>query len=215
MSTPPLNPTSFRLPFDVEGKAEPEVVQALRYHSSGILDLNQAIVALKSQVDNAASTATAAPTATASANSAGVTAFNTLAGNVTYFPNLGNVNDQLGNPTYTTQSTDNGAKIIVGDSSAVAITLNASVGMPWFTIIDNDSSAVANLTPNAGILRGAQYIPPGGFGIVFFDGIYFWCGAAPPIGIDSTVATAPLTVGGTQGSMKFIGGSLISSVQAT
>ena len=215
MSTPPLNPTSFRFPLQIGDDASPaEVIQAVRYHSNGIVDLNQAIVALKSQVDTAQSTATSAASA-ASSTSAGVTSFNTLAGNVTFYPNLGYVNDQLGAPAYTTQGSDNGRKIIVGDSSAVAVTLSASVGIPWFAVIDNDSSAVANLTPSAGSLYGAQIIPPGGFGIVYFDGIAFWCGAAPPIGIDSTITMAKLTPGGTQGSMSFRYGSLVSSVQAT
>ena len=38
---------------------------------------------------------------------------------------------------------------------------------------------------------------------------------APPIGIDSTVTTAKLTAGGTPGSLTFVGGSCVSSVQAT
>lgn len=215
MSIPPLNPTSFRLPFSVDESVDAGVVQNLRYNTSSIVDLNQAIVALKSQVDSAKSTATSAVSKAESITSSGVTAFNTLAGNVTFFPRLGYVNDQLGNPAYTTQATDNGGKIIVGDSSAVAVTLNAGVGTPWFTIIDNDSSAVANLTPSSGTLYGPNHIPAGGFGVVYFDGIAFWAGIAPPIGIDSTVATAPLTVGGTRGSLTFSGGSLISSVQAT
>jgi hypothetical protein len=243
VSVPPLNPISQRLPFDVEGKAEPEVVANLRYNTSSIVDLNQAISALKTQVDAAHSTAKSAVSAVAAAVvSSGVTSFNTLAGNVTYFPFLGHVNDQLGNPAYTTQGSDDGAKIIVGDSSAVAITLDASVSLPWFTIIDNDSSSVATLTPSAGTLHGETTIPPMGFGIVFFDGVDWWCGAVRlascgqfgyvrpdcvsigfdsstgsirTIGIDSTIATAPLTIGGSPGSMVFLNGLLISSVQAT
>lgn len=216
MANPSLNPTSFRYPLQLPDNASPEdIVSAVRYHSSGILDLNQAIVALKQQVDTASTTATSAATAASSVVSSGVTSFNTLAGNVTYFPRLGYVNDQLGQPAYTTQPTDNGAKIIVGDSSTVVVTLNAGVGTPWFTIIDNDSSSTATLTPSSGTLNGPHHIPPGGFGIVYFDGVYFWAGVAPPIGIDSTVATAKLTSGGTQGSLTFIGGSCVSSTQAT
>lgn len=182
---------------------------------NGLNDHDQAITTLKQQLTAATFAMAAAATEESSSTTAGVTSFNTLAGNVTYFPYLGHVNDQLGNPAYTTQATDNGAKIIVGDSSVVAVTLNAGVGTPWFTIIDNDSSSYATLTPSAGTLFGAQRIPPRAFGVVYFDGIFFWCGAAPPIGIDSTVTTAPLTMGGTEGSMTFIAGSCVSSIQAT
>lgn len=177
MSTPPLNPTSFRYPFQLSDEATlPEVIAAVRYHSSGILDLNQAITALKPQVDTAQTTANAA-VAAATPTSSGVTSFNTLSGNVTYFPRLGMVNDQRGNPTYLTEQTDNGGKIIVADSSPIVITLNASVGAPWFTTIDNDSSSMATLTPSSGSLFGEQTIPGNGFGIVYFDGTNFFCGA--------------------------------------
>lgn len=243
MANPPLNPISQRLPFDVEGKAEPEVVANLRYNTSGIVDLNQAVAALKSQVDAAHATAKSAIAAVSSSvvTSSGVTSFNTLAGNVTYFPYLGHVNNQLGNPAYTTQISDNGAKIIVGDSSIIAVTLDAAVGLPWFTFIDNDSSAAATLTPSAGSLHGESVIPGGGFGIIFFDGTDWYCGATKlatladfgyvrpdgvslnlnglgnlrTIGVDSTIVTAPLTGGGTTGSMTFQNGLLISSIQAT
>lgn len=218
MANPPLNPISFRLPFNLDENNldSSELVKAVRYLASGSVDLNQAVASLKGQVDTAQTTATTAQ-ATASVNTnTGVRSFNTLAGNVTFYPQLGAVNNQLGQPAYTTQQTDNGAKIIVGDSSAVAVTLNAGVGTPWFTVIDNDSSAVANLAPSAGSLFGAQSIPSGGFAIVYYDG-NFWCGATPNviIGIDSTVATAKLTGGGANGSMTFHSGVLISSVQAT
>lgn len=39
MATPPLQQ---RLPFDLNGKAHPDVVDAIRYAFSGLLDLNQA-----------------------------------------------------------------------------------------------------------------------------------------------------------------------------
>lgn len=184
---------------------------------NGINDHDQAITTLKAQL-TAAETAvtTVIENAASSSTNPGVTAFNTLAGNVTYFPDLGKVNDQLGNPAYTVQVTDNGAKIIVGDSSAVAITLSPTA-LPWFAIIDNDSSAAANLSPSSGALFGAQTIPGGGFGIVFFDGSNWWCGATPyvPIGIDSSITTAKLTGGGTQGVMVFENGILVSATQAT
>lgn len=215
MSTPPLNPPSFRLPFILPDDTPAEVKKALEFTYSGLVVHEQAFNAIKQQVDAAKSTATAAMETASSVTSSGVTAFNTLAGNVTFFPRLGYVNDQLGQPAYTTQTTDNGAKIIVGDSSVVAITLSAGVGTPWFTVIDNDSSAAATLTPSSGSLYGPNHIPAHGFGIVYWDGASFWAGVAPPIGIDSTVTTAKLTAGGTPGSLTFVGGSCVFSIQAT
>ena len=201
MSSPPLNPTSFRYPFQLSDESTlQEVIAAVRYHSSGIVDLNQAIAALKPQVDTAQSTAEAAASATPT--SSGVKSFNTLVGNVTYFPQLGMVNDQRGNLTYLTEQTDNGAKIIVADSSPIVITLNAAVAAPWFTFIDNDSSATATLSPSSGSLFGEQSIPGNGFGIVFFDGTNFFCGAtqAPGAGSGITQLTGPVTAGPGSGS---------------
>lgn len=191
MSTPPLNPTTFRFPFDIEGNAHDSVVSAIRYCFSGLLDINQAIPHLKSQLDSTATVANSA----SSSSSFGVSDFNSATGSIVYFPQFGTVNNQLGNASYETQQSDNGAKIIVGDSSAVAVTLSNSVTAPWFTIIDNDSSAIATLSPGVGSsLFGEQTISPGGFGIIFYDGSDFWCGAAASvqpdevtIGIDSGV----------------------------
>lgn len=179
MANPPLNPINFRLPFAVEGKAEPEVVDNLRYNTSSIVDLNQAIIALKAQVVAAHATATTALTSVSSIGtvSSGVSSFNALAGNVTYFPNLGELNNQTGGTAYTTQSTDNGAKIVVADAAPVTITLNALVGLPWFTLIDNEGPSVATLTPSSGVINGPATIQPQGFGIIFFDGTNWFVGA--------------------------------------
>ena len=79
--------------------------------------------------------------------------------------------------SYTTQQSDNGAKVVVGDASPITITLNNGVTTPWFTIIDNDSSAVASLIPAAGArIFGDSSIYANCFGIVYFDGANFWSG---------------------------------------
>lgn len=173
MST--LNPINFRFPFSVEDISDPITQQAVRYLTSGVVDLNQAIAYIKPILDSTASTANAA--ASSSSTASGVSSFNSETGAVVYFPQLGTVNDQLGESSYETQQSDNGAKIIVGDSSAVTVTLNNTVTAPWFTIIDNDSSTMVALSPGAGAgLFGTQVISPGCFGIVFFDGVNFWAG---------------------------------------
>jgi len=170
MSTNPIN---LRVPtFDLttdEGR-----LAAHRYNVSGIVDLNQAIRALKTQVDTAQTTATAAQTAAASTAVSGVSSFNTETGDVVYFPYLGLVNDQLGVAAYTVQNTDCGAKVIIGDSSAVTLSLNANITKPWFAFIDNDSSSTATLSPTSGVVHGASQIPAGASGIIFFDGTDWW-----------------------------------------
>lgn len=220
-----LNPINVRLPqFDLttdEGRQS-----AHRYLASGIVDLNQAIAALNQRAVSTTNTTTIIQSG--GSGGGGGTA------------PIGIVNDQRGVTSYTTQQSDYGAKIIVGDSSAIAITLDAGVTTPWFAIIDNDSSSIASLTPSGATLVGEDTLPPGCFGIIYFDGVHFFCGATRiatdssfgyvhpdnvsigisggiirTIGIDSTIATAPLTGTGSRGSMTFVGGLLVSSVQAT
>ena len=175
-----------------ENSTMADVADALRTAFNAVTIHEQAFAALPAQI--AAQSKAAATQAVSEIVSnetvTGVTAFNAQTGAVLYFPGLGTVNDQLGAPSYTTQQSDNGAKIVVGDSGAVAVTLNNTVQAPWFTIIDNDSSAVATLMPDSGaLLYGAQSIPSDGFGIVFFDGTNFWGGAS------GSAAALPLTIG--------------------
>lgn len=179
-----LNPINFRLPaFDLNSEQGRQ--DAHRWLASGVVDLNQAIAALVPKVD---STATAVSNASSSSSTvvAGVSSFNSETGDVIFFPTLGNVNNQIGVTDYTTQTTDNGAKIVVGDSSAVAITLNDAVTAPWFCFIDNDSSSIASLIPASGTIHGQSYITGGSFGIVMFDGTDFWCGTTP-VATDSSL----------------------------
>lgn len=195
----PLNPISFRFPFDIQGKAHDDVVSAIRYCFSGLVDINQAIPQLKQQIDAKMTTSQAASPGSSSHSGGGGGGGSTISG-------LGAVNDQLGVTSYQTQQSDNGAKIIVGDSSAVAVTLDNTVTIPWFTIIDNDSSSVASLSPAAGAsLFGPAEIQPGGFGIVYFDGTNFWCGTAgTPIATDSSLGTVQpdgVTIGVNSGAI--------------
>jgi hypothetical protein len=219
-----------------------DVADALRTAFNGLTVHEQAFANLPQQIaSQAATAATAAVENIESETTTGVTSFNANTGAIVFFPNLGMVHDELGNPLYLTQQSDNGAKIVAGDSSAVTVTLNPAVTPPWFTFIGNDSSAYVNLVTDSGAtIAGLNSIYPGGLAIVFYDGSTFWCegttiatdsslGVVQPdnvtIGIDSgmistigftgTVTTAALTTLGTQGSMTFRRGLLISQIQAT
>lgn len=223
----PLNPINVRIPqFDLSTEEGRQA--AHRYLASGIVDLNQAIAYLKANPQSTTTTNTIVQSG-GSGGGGGSS------------PIVGGVNDQIGVTAYTTQQSDYGVKLLLGDSSPVTVTLNPGVTTPWFVFIGNDSSALVSLTAGSpATLQGQNYIEPGLFGIVFYDGANFWSEGVPiamdssfgivrpdnvsigissgvlrTIGIDSTIATAPLTVGGTQGSMTFIDGLLVSSVQAT
>lgn len=223
----PLNPINVRIPqFDLstdEGRQA-----AHRYLASGIVDLNQAIAALNKKVVPSTSTTTIIQSGGSGGGGGGSSV-------------VGGVNDQIGVTAYTTQQSDYGVKLLLGDSSPVTVTLNPGVTTPWFVFIGNDSSALVSLTAGSpATLQGQNYIAPGLFGIVFYDGANFWSEGVPiamdsslgivrpdnvsigisggvisTIGIDSTIATAPLTPTGSRGSMIFIDGLLVSSVQAT
>ena len=171
MST--LNPINVRIPqYDLETAEGRQA--AHRYLASGIVDLNQAIAALNQKVKPSTSTTTIIQSSGSGGGGGSSTA------------SIG-VNDQRGVTSYTTQQSDNSVKIIVGDASPIAVTLNAGVTTPWFCIIDNDSSAVASLTPSgAASLQGEHEIDRGCFGIIVYDGANFWCGATK-IATDSSL----------------------------
>lgn len=212
MAGPPLNPPSTRFPFAIEGKVDPAVEDAIRSTYNGLTVHEQAFTQVKSQLDTLSSDVESVKSSSTSSSPAGaVSTFNGASGAVSFFPQLGIVNDQLGNTLYITQTQDNGAKIIVGDSSPVELRLNFNVSTPWYTIIDNDSSATCNLTATQGTVFGAQSIPPGGFGIVFFDGVNWWAGATPVSGGSSGVTQI---VAGSGISVSPVGGTGVVTVTA-
>ena len=241
--TPPINPPSVRTPPTLTDQSTmADVAEAMNTAFDGLTVHEQAFANLPSQIaSQAAAAAVAAVENIENETVTGVTSFNARTGAVIYFPGLGTVNNQLGESSYETQQGDGGAKIIVGDSSPVIVTLNSGVTSPWFTFIGNDSGASVFLMPDSGALHGLQSIYPGGFAIVFYDGTDFWAegvriatdsslGVVQPdgatIGIDSsgiistigftgTIVTAALTTLGTQGSMIFEDGLLVSQVPAT
>ena len=181
MSGPPVNPIGFRLPFEIEGKAEPEIVQALHYHDDGLVDLNQAVASIKSQMGK--SSATTATTATSAAGGASATEQiiqQTVNQTNIVQPTIGFVNDQTGATAYTTQQSDYGNEIVFNSASPIAVTLNTQgtspgIQLPWYTYISNQGSGTATLTPASGTINGGASlgVPGGSFGILFFDGTNF------------------------------------------
>lgn len=174
MSTPPLNPTSLRFPFELRDQP-PEVVQAHRFAFQGLADLNQAIAALKSQVDTNHQTITETVTTSGGVTPAPPTPFP--------FPGLGGVNNQTGNTAYATQTTDNGALLILSDASPVAVSLNSAVTAPYFLFATNFGAGLVTFTPTTGnINSGATFTLSFDYtSILFFDGINWWATEFPTV----------------------------------
>lgn len=161
MSTNPLN---VRYPFELRNQP-PEIQQAHRYAFQGILDLNQAIKSLKSQIDSK----TIGTVSVASASGGGAIPIPS----VFPFPGLGGVNDQTGVTAYTTVTNDNGVLLILNDASPVAVTLNSSISAPYFFFSTNGGTGTVTLTPTSGLINGAAswVLPEGGLFMVVFDGV--------------------------------------------
>jgi hypothetical protein len=215
--SPPINPPSMRaVPTLNENSTMVDVAHAIKVASDGLTVHEQAFANLPSQIKTqAAAAAVAAVEQITSEETTGVTSFNSTTGAVIYFPSLGQVNDQLGNPLYVTQTADAGRKIIVGDSAAVTVTLNPSVTLPWFTIIGNDSTSVASLVTDSTVtINGITSLNQGGFALIFFDGSTFWSEGYPG-GATGTIPLGPLTDSGATGSIFVLNGAIQGWVSPT
>lgn len=217
--SPPINaPSTREAPKLNEHSTMGDVADAVRTAFNGLTVHEQAFAVLPNQIKTqAAAAATAAVEQITSQTTEGVTSFNSATGAIIYFPSLGLVNDQLGSPSYLTQQSDAGVKIIVGDSTPVAIVLNPALIPPWFTIIGNDSSATAVISAGSGVgFNGVASIYPGGFVLIFYDGSTFWSegvqiatnsqlGVVKPDGSTITVdSTGTLHVPGGGGGNHFL-----------
>jgi hypothetical protein len=165
------NPVSFRLPSQIAGKADPDVVEAIEYHDDAINDLQQAIPHLVSQID--ALKAATPGTGTTSENVV------SQSENTVITPStIGTVNNQAGNTSYATQQSDYGSLIVLNDASAIAVTLTTGgvIQTPWFCFISNEGTGTATLTPASGTINGAgsMALSAASGAICFFDGINFW-----------------------------------------
>lgn len=165
MSTNPLTPSFRKVHTIPSDAAHPAVVQAIRDNDKSITDINQAIATLKNKI-TANTSANASTAATITEN---VTT-ETVSESWIY---LGTINNQLESSAYTTQQSDDGAKILVGDSTPSVVTLNPSVTLPWFTIIGNDSTSSVGLASTSPIY-GVRNISPGCYVYVNYDGSSFW-----------------------------------------
>lgn len=163
MSTPQVNPTSFRYPFEL--KDQPSEVQAAhRYAFSGILDLNQAVATLAGKIN---SIKTGSTTTVVSGGGGSSTIING-----TNFPGLGGSRDLAGLTSYTTLNADNGILLLINDASPVAVTLDSGMPIPYFLFAANFAAGSATFTPSSGTINGTASftLPQNYFSMIVFDG---------------------------------------------
>ena len=144
--TNPLKP-SFRYPSALpSGVAHDSVVKAIQNNVNGLVDVNQAIVALKTRIDSIK---------TGVANVVNTGGSSSIVINGSSFPGLGGSNDQTGATTYTLVAHDNGVLLILNDASPVAVSLNSGLAPPYFLFITNFGAGAVTLTPSSGLVNGA------------------------------------------------------------
>ena len=182
------NQPAYRVPPNLTGKADPDVVEAIEFHDMMINEHEQAFAALgnqKAAVTNTVKSVT--EVVQGSSSVAGVTSFNGQSGVVSYFPSLGAVNNQTGVTAYTTQASDNGLLILVNDTSPVAVSLNSSISNPYFFFVENQGAGTATLTPSTGLVNGAASFTllSGYFTITFFDGNNWWAMNLPIVPVNT------------------------------
>jgi hypothetical protein len=196
----------------IDKNVQAEVTVHLQRLYTAINDHDQAIVTLNNKVtggasSTAGSTTNITSTTTEFVTTGGVTSFNALTGAIVYFPFLGTVNNQSGVVSYTTQTGDNGALVVLDDASAIAVTLNFAVMTPWFTTISNQGSGTATITPSQGLINGGASISIAGglYVTIFFDGANWWADSETGGGgggtITAVVAGTGLNGGGSSGSV--------------
>ena len=193
MANKALTP-SFRFPAALpEETAHPLVRAAIENNTNQLVDVNQAIVSLKNQLDvvkagNTTNTTNETIIGTSgSGSTAGVTSFNGDSGVVTFFPDLGSVNNQTGQTSYTTQTQDNGALIILNNTSAVSVVLNFAVGTPWYTNLFNSGSGTVTVTATSGTINGGTSLTllPNYFVTVYFDGVNWEASTLPIVPVNT------------------------------
>jgi hypothetical protein len=218
-----INLESFRYPFETEIANESDGAKvAHRNAFQGILDLNQAVASLKTQLTSAtsssSSTSSSTSTSTSSSTSTGTQTVVTNTATTT----IGYVNDQTGVTAYSTVQSDYGKFIIFDDASAIAITLSVgssspAITVPWYAVFLNFGVGTATLTPIDGTISyqgnlavASMPIAQGSAATVAYDGTNFWAELIPLIGgvVTQIIAGTNVTISPTTG----VGAVTVNSV---
>lgn len=170
----PNQPTSFRLPFNIEG-LDPKIQTAIRYAFSGTKDLNDAINALVPKVNtNTASITKINETISATVSTTAAATATQPLGTVNLQPNL--------TPgAYTLVQTDIGGLIFVQSAIPFALTLNSGLTTPFFTTVYNFGVGTITMTPSLGLVNAGSSltVTTGELAIVYFGSDGNWYVAYP------------------------------------
>lgn len=168
------NPPSFRLPYvlpeDPDSKGvHPQIAAAIRYAFAGILDLQNANKVNVGKIAAKSTTTTVQTTTAVSGGGGGGSTPTTI----------GDVNEQSGT-SYTSQSSDFGALVLVDSASAFAYTLNSGLTVPYYFVVYNFGAGTITFTPTTGTVNGAATATmlTGQVGLVFYDGADWWIAMA-------------------------------------
>lgn len=187
MAGNPLVP-SFRFPAAIpDHEAPASVRQAITFLMNSAVDAQQAFQALgqgtPTQTASSAQRAAAASggqlvvtTGGSSGGGSGATSFNFLTGVVSYFPSMGQVDNESGQTSYTIPGSDNGSVVVFDDASPIAVTLDPYT-TPFFCFINNVGAGAATLTPSSGTINGgASFVVSGGgtLAVIWIDGSGNW-----------------------------------------
>lgn len=200
MSTPQIQYSGPTIAPDVDWEVRRHLqilYQKIGNHVQGISLLTQKVNAIKS----GSTTITAGP-----------------GGGASVPISLGGVNDQSGNTAYTTTAGDDGVVLLLNDASPVAVTLDSSADPNFYFYATNFGVGLATLTPTSGTINGAASfaIPTDGLSLILWNGTdWFASAVSAPTGFTGTITTAKLTTLGSNGSMTFSNGILVSEVAAT
>lgn len=200
------NPPSFRFPFATLEKLPPEAREAHLATFNALTDIYQAIALQKQNSSTSTTTVNETVLGTSgTSKAAGVTSFNGDTGAVTFYPSLGEVNDQSGQTSYTTQTQDAGALVILNDASPVSVVLNFAVGTPWVTNLINEGTGTVTITATSGTINGGSsfILLPTYFATIYFDGINWEASTLPIVPVNSPAVLHQFMTGYNAGTGLF------------
>jgi len=183
---------SFRRPNIVPiGAAHETVISAIQSHDNSITDLNQAIATQAGQI-----AALKSPSSTTTSGSTSTTTQVSTENVTEVTTDIFSVNNQTGNTSYVTASSDNGAIIVFDDASAVAVTMNNGLTLPWGCFILNLGVGLVTLTPQQGQINNASTfaIAQGQFTSIAFDGMNYWAEPISAAGVTQIIAGTNITI---------------------
>lgn len=187
MSSNPLVPSFRKVHVIPTNAAHSSVRQAINDNDKNITDLNQSIVAIRSQLTAAAQAAAAASSVTETVTTEEIAPSQWIG--------FGTVNDQSGVTSYTTLQSDDGALLILSDASPVAVTLS-NLTMPFLLFAVNWGAGLVTFTPASGkissignLAAASMTLAQGYSAMIVYDGTDFSAETLPVVPVDTPAVT--------------------------